>query len=143
MKNQGSDAAFLTAVDRSFLTEDEKTEMRRAAGRGVDQQLWNRFNDLLIASIVRTQGEQREYVQTLDSEIDRYTVEYEREKTVLDQRFRDELTRTADGPVKKRKWGDYERRIRELQARFVKKVRDTSTSVLHDVILSTVAIDEG
>ena len=143
MKQQGSDAAFLTAVDQSFLTEGEKAELRSAAAVGVDQELWNRFNDQLIASIVRSQADQRRFVQNLDSEIDRYTVEYEKEKSVLDRRFRDELSRVSDRSVKKKKWGVYERQIRELQSRFVKEVRATSTSILHDVILATVPIDNG
>ncbi len=143
MRNKESDAAFLTAVEQSFLTREEKEELRQAAGRGIDRKLWNRFNDQLIAAIVRSQGDQRRFSQTLDSEIDRYTVEYEKEKSVLDRRFREELSQTADTAAKKKKWGTYERQIRQLQSRFVKEVRDTSTSVLHDVILATVPIDRG
>jgi len=142
MRNKESDAAFLTAVDQSFLTEEEKAELRAAAGDGVDQELWNRFNDQLIAAIVRSQSDQRRYVQNLDSEIDRYTVEYEKEKSALDRRFRAELSKISDGTVKKKKWGVYERQIQALQSRFVKEVKATSTSILHDVILATVPIDD-
>ncbi len=143
MRNRESDAAFLTAVEQSFLSREEKEALRQAAGRGIDQKLWSRFNDQLIAAIVRSQADQRRFSQALDSEIDRYTAEYEKEKSVLDRRFREELSRVADAASKKKKWGSYERQIRQLQSRFVKEVRDTSTTVLHDVILATVPIDNG
>jgi hypothetical protein len=140
MGQKESAAAFLTAVEQSFLREEEKEALRQDAGMGVTQELWSRFNDQLIAAIVRSQADQQRFVSGLDEEINRYTIEYEKEKTVLDRQFRDELRRAGEGQVQQQLWSAYKRKIGALQTRLLKEVKQTSTSVLHDVVLATVPV---
>ncbi|KPJ86123.1 hypothetical protein AMJ57_00550 [Parcubacteria bacterium SG8_24] len=134
---------FTDAVDRSFLPEEEKEAFRQAVSReGVSDRLWTRFNDRLIAAIVEIEGSQKKYTETLDAEINRYTKEYEKEKTVLDLRLRDDLSQ-ADSVGQERLWTAYRSRIRNLQSRLLTQVKKSSTSILHDVVLAVVPRQRG
>jgi len=143
MPSKPSYDAFVSAVNRSFLSEEAKNSLYEAAARGVDRKLWGRFNDELIASIVHAEGEEHRFAKNLDEEINRYTQLYEREKSVIDRAFHDELAKIDDEATKQMKWKEYQKKIQGLQARLVKEVRMTSTSVLHEVILATVPVNEG
>jgi len=140
MGQKESAAAFLTAVEQSFLREEEKEALRQSAAMGVTQELWSRLNDQLIAAIVRSRGDQQRYTSGLDDEINRFTIEYEKEKTVLDRQFRDELLKAGRGPAQQKLWDGYKRKIGVLQSRLLKEVRRTSTTILHDVVMATVSI---
>jgi hypothetical protein len=132
--------SFLDAVEHSFLADDEKKAFAEAAKQGVTQQLWNDFNDRLIASIVHTQEQQHVRSFELDREIDKYTADYEREKVVIDREFRAMLAAVpeADAAEKDRLWAEYGVRIRALQKKLLEEVRQTSTTVLHDVMLAVM-----
>ncbi len=140
-KQQSYDS-FVSAVNRSFLSDETKASLYEAAARGVNRRLWGRFNDELIASIVHVSGEEQRFAKNLDEEINRYTQLYEREKTVIDLAFRAELAEIDDEATKQRKWEDYRKKIQDLQARLVKEVQTTSSTVLHEVILATVPASE-
>jgi len=140
MGQKETNAAFVAAVEQSFLTVDAKRALLRAAAKGVSRELWNQFNDQLIASIVASQGDNRLYTERLDDEIDQFTGEYEKEKTVLDLSFRDQL-KAAQEAEKEKLWAGYENRIRSLQARLLERVKTTSTTILHDVVMATVPMD--
>lgn len=132
--------SFLDAVEHSFLTDDEKKAFADAAKAGVTPQLWSEFNDRLIASIVHTQERQRERSSALDGEIDKFTADYEREKTVIDREFRALLAAVPEGDAETtdRLWAEYGVRIRALQKKLLDEVRQTSTTVLHDVMLAVM-----
>jgi len=134
-------ANFLAAVEQSFLPERDKDLLRRAAAKGVSAELWNQLNDMLIAAVVASRSEATRQTRRLDAEIDRFTGEYEKEKTVLDLEFRTELEQ-ADDSAKERMWAGYARRIRALQSRFLGQVKRTSTTILRDVVLATVPISQ-
>lgn len=132
--------SFLDAVEHSFLTDDQKKQFTDAAKAGVTPQLWSDFNDHLIASIVHTQERQRARSFELDREIDKYTADYEREKVVIDREFRAMLAAVPedDAATRDRMWAEYGARIRALQKRLLDEVRQTSTTVLHDVMLAVM-----
>lgn len=132
--------SFLDAVEHSFLTDEEKKAFADAAKAGITPQLWNDFNDRLIASIVHTQERQRRHSAELDREIDRFTADYEREKSVIDLEFRATLAKVPedDAAERDRLWAEYGTRIRALQAKLLEEVRTTSTTVLHDVIMAVM-----
>ncbi|HTM68634.1 MAG TPA: hypothetical protein VL426_05015 [Candidatus Binatia bacterium] len=133
--------AFLDSVEHSFIDAEEKAALTAAAADGVTPRLWNEFNDKLIEAIVRRREAQMRYTRGLDGEIDRFTAAYEKEKGVLDLAHRAALDALEhdDAEGRARLWEEYYGKIRALQGRLVEEVRRTSTTVLHDVILATVA----
>ncbi len=136
--------AFIAAVRRSFLPSTDKRELIAAANAEKKdfQMLWDRFNDRLIDQLVKKQALQDQCNEKLDEEINRYTSEYEKEKTVIDRELRAMLERMGEtnGAERQKVWAAYQSRIRRLQGRLVAEVRDTSATVLHDVVLATVPI---
>ena len=110
------------------------------ARHGVDQALWSRFNDLLVAWLVENQAKQDRTSVRLDVEIDRYTREYEHEKTKIDQEYRPALEdairrgESADSGT----WAEYREKIRLLQTQLIAEVKATSATVLREVVLATV-----
>lgn len=132
--------SFLDTVEHCFLPEDEKAVLVASAKQGVTPQLWGELNDRLIAAIVRTQERQREHTTELDREIDKYTADYEREKVVIDREFRAALAAVPkdDAATRDRMWEEYGTRIRALQRKLLEEVRQTSTTVLHDVMLAVM-----
>lgn len=132
---------FLDALEHSFLSDDDKNALaERAKADGVTPALWNDFNDRLIAVIVRTSERQAGFARGLDAEIDRFTGAYEAEKSVLDRELRAALDALADDDAdgRARLWEAYYGKIKGLQGRMLADVRQTSSTVLHDVILATV-----
>lgn len=140
MENTPATIAFLDSLEHSFLSPEEKTALADAARSGVTPQLWNEFNDKLVAAIVRTHERQRRYTRGLDDEINRFTAAYEKEKSVIDNALRAELAAVPEGDeeAKAKLWEAYGVKIRALQARLLADVRRTSTTVLHDVILAVM-----
>ncbi|MEY4744200.1 MAG: hypothetical protein RL272_145 [Candidatus Parcubacteria bacterium] len=138
MEQAAETKTFLDAVEQSFLPEDEKAELAESAKAGVTSELWNTFNDRLIAAIVRTQEHQRASGAGLDDEINKFTAEYEKEKSVIDFALRTALAKAKDDAARSLLWEEYGVTIRELQAKLVAEVKSTSTTVLHDVILAVV-----
>lgn len=138
MKRDAATLTFLESLERSFLPDEEKESLAESAKAGVTPELWNTFNDRLIAAIVRAQERQRLCGAGLDDEINKFTASYEKEKTVLDYALRDALENAADEDEKDRLWQDYGMKIRRIQEKLVADVRATSTTVLHDVILAVV-----
>ena len=135
---------FIDAVDRSFLSAADKKALKAGAERGVDQALWSRFNDLLIAWLVKNQARQNETNAHLDEEINRYTGEYEKEKTKLDQEYRpalEEAIRRGESSDSGT-WAEYQQKIRSLQSRLVKDVKGTSATVLREVVMAAIGIGE-
>lgn len=129
---------FLDTLEQSFLPEEEKRSLADSAKSGVTPEIWNAFNDRLIAAIVRTQERQRACDAGLDDEINRFTSVYEKEKSVIDYAHREALAKAADDAERERLWSEYGATIRRLQERLVADVRRSSTTVLHDVILAVV-----
>ncbi len=130
-------ANFAKAVDKSFLPpEDKRALLKMAEEDGVNRALWNRFNDYLIAEIVEREARQRDITKNLDSEIDRFTKEYEKEKTVIDLKLRADLEDidAADTETRERVWDDYYEKIGRVQDRLLAKVQKTSKSVLQEVV---------
>jgi hypothetical protein len=136
---------FLAAVDDSFLSEKVRKDLRAAAEfGGVTQRLWERFNDALIEEIVRRHDAHDKCREMLDAEIDRFTIEYEREKTALDYRLRDDLKRAdeaGDAAEKDRLWVEYRSKIADLQAHVRADVNRTSVTCLHEVVLATARLE--
>ncbi len=135
-----STVAFLDPLEHSFLPGEEKRRLAEAAGGGVTAELWNEFNDRLIAEVVAMRERQRTFDAGLDDEINRYTAAYEREKSVIDRGFYDTLRAVPedDAGTRERMWSEYGRRIGALQAQLLREVKATSTTVLHDVVLSVL-----
>lgn len=132
---------FLEAVKDSFLPDRDKETFLREAVAGMSQQLWDRFNDHLIQEIINRQEAHQIYSRRLDEEIDRYTGEYEKEKTVIDREMRAQLEKAkAEGAAAEqdRLWNEYQARIQELQAKLRGEVRTTSTTVLQEAVMATV-----
>lgn len=130
-------ANFRKAVEKSFLPpEDKRTLMKMAEEDGVNRQLWNRFNDFLIAEIVEREAKQRDMTKNLDSEIDLFTKEYEKEKTVIDLKLRADLEELddSDTETRERLWEDYYEKIGRIQDRLLAKVERTSKSLLQEVV---------
>ncbi|MEA3249837.1 MAG: hypothetical protein U9Q03_05825 [Patescibacteria group bacterium] len=130
-------ANFRKAVDRSFLSaEDKQALMKMAQKDGVNRALWNRFNDYLIAEIVEREAKQRDVTKNLDSEIDKFTKEYEKEKTVIDLKLRADLQELGDTDLETREklWGAYYEKIGRIQDRLLEKVDKTSKSLLWEVV---------
>jgi hypothetical protein len=130
-------ANFRKAVEKSFLPpEDKQALMKMAKEDGVNRALWNRFNDYLIAEIVEREAKQRDITKNLDSEIDRFTKEYEKEKTVIDLKLRADLQKLdeSDLEIREKLWEDYYEKIGRIQDRLLEKVDKTSKSVLHEVV---------
>ena len=135
---------FTEAVDQSFLSAADKNTLKAEAERGVDQALWSRFNDLLIAWLVENQARQRKTNEHLDEEINRYTGAYEKEKTKIDQEYRpalEEATRRGESSDSGT-WAEYRQKIRSLQSRLLKDVKGTSATVLREVVMTTIGIGE-
>lgn len=131
---------FLDSVEHSFIDAEAKAALTAAAADGVTPRLWNEFNDKLIEAIVRKREAQLRYTRGLDGEIDRFTMAYEKEKSVLDLELRSALAALGqdDAEGRARLWEAYYAKIRVLQAKLVEEVKRTSTTVLHEVILATV-----
>lgn len=129
---------FLDSLEQSFLPEEDKRFLAESAKSGVTPELWNAFNDRLIAAVVHTKERQRASGAGLDDEINKFTAAYEEEKTVIDYGFRDALAKAKDDAERERLWQEYGVTIRRLQERLVADVRKTSTTVLHDVILAVM-----
>lgn len=129
---------FLDTLEQSFLPEEEKRSLAETAKTGVTPELWNAFNDRLIAAVVRTRERQRACGAGLDEEINRFTAAYEKDKSVLDYALRDALANAADEAARERLWLEYGAKIRRLQEKLVADVRSSSTTVLHDVILAVM-----
>lgn len=130
-------AAFAEAVAKSFLSPEDKRALFETAEKdGVSRALWNRFNDFLIAEIVEREAKQRDMTDVLDSEIDRFTKEYEKEKSVIDLKLRAELDGLdgSDMETRERLWEAYYEKIGRIQGRLLAKVEKTSKSLLRDVV---------
>lgn len=130
-------AVFTEAVAKSFLPPEDKQALFGTAEKdGVSRALWNRFNDFLIAEIVEREAKQRDLTDGLDSEIDRFTKEYEKEKSVIDLKLRAELEGLDESDIETRErlWGVYYEKIGRIQGRLLAKVEKTSKSLLRDVV---------
>jgi hypothetical protein len=135
-------AAFVAAVQQSFLSRRVKAAIIRVAELGVDGGVRKEFNDRLIEALSRREAMQKHSIRKFDEELDRFTAEYEAEKTRMDAEFRETLARAGSEEEKERLWAEYRRRIHALQARVVEDVRRQSTTVLHDVAV-LVSEEEG
>lgn len=138
-----SEKHFFDALERSFLPDAEKQELRSMAENGVTAELWNEFNDRLIASLVMRGNQQREVTKVLDREIQRFSEEYEQKKTKVDRKMWDALAKLKEDDIggRRKLWLAYERDIHTLQQGLLTSVRSTSTTVLHDVILQVAALE--
>ena len=137
-----SPASFVAAVDQSFLSSKDKEEFRRMAEAGVDEKAWAEFNDRLIERLVHAEAMQQQYLKTVDEEINKYTAEYEKEKTVIDKEFRKTLLAAdaaADTGMTDRLWAEYREKIAALQAKLLDEMKNESTTILHDVAVFTAA----
>lgn len=134
---------FFDALDKSFLSVEEKQELRSLAEKGVTEETWNELNDRLIASLVSRGKQQRDVTEVLDREIQRFSAEYEQDKTKVDRQMWDALAKLKEDDIEGRRklWADYERDIDKLQKDLLASVRSTSTTVLHDVILQVAALE--
>lgn len=132
---------FLAAVDDSFLQETDKNDLRQAASRGVSQSLWSRFNDRLIEALVMREKAQQQFSRQLDTEVIRYTASYEKEKAGIDRKMWDTMSKMSSADSARAKmWEGYQKQIHALQAKLVGEVRRSSATLLHDVVLTTVAL---
>lgn len=141
-------SAFVAAVNSSFLSEKDKEEFRRSASEAseVDDKAWAEFNERLIEHLVHTEAMQQQYLKTVDEEINKFTSEYEKEKTVIDVEFRKTLLAVevqADAGLKEKLWIDYKVKIAALQSRLLDEMKNQSTTILHDVAVFTAAEQEG
>ena len=143
MQDTAAQSRFVATVNRSFLSDKDKARFIDAAKAGVSQDLWDQVNDRLIATIVSIQGQQKQYTKNLDEEIDRYTKEYESVKTSLDLQLRKDLqaVKAEDTAGREEIWTAYRKKIRDLQSRLLREVKNTSSSILKDVVLATVRTD--
>jgi len=124
---------FLDVLEHSPLDDSEKAELKDSAeANGVSQELWARFNDRMISSLVRNRGRYSRWRSRLDSEVARYTAEYESEKSVIDRKMMDDLAAVESEEDKERLWQEYGKRIGVLQKKLLAEVRDTSQTILKD-----------
>jgi hypothetical protein len=123
---------FADIVDRSFLPPTDKELLKRSARDGVTEQLWRRFDDLLIAALEERKRIELLYKSRLDAEVERYLDEYETEKHTLDLQMREDLTKCAKlGDAEaKALWDEYYRHIANLQEKLLANVRRTSKNVI-------------
>lgn len=134
---------FMVVVEHSFLSEAEKGQLRNAARGGVSDELWRELNDRLVASIVARAKLQSDADGNIDREVQRFSAEYEAEKSRIDREMWDLLKTVPAEEEARRKelWRDYERRIDELQTRLLQSVRSSSATVLKDVILQVAMLE--
>lgn len=128
---------FIKVVERSHLPAETKREFYAAAKNGISSELWSRLNDLLIDDLTHRQEARRQSSRQLDQEIDRYTAEYEREKTALDRQMMDQLREVGNDEKRRQQlWKNYRKQIAKIQREVVGDVKRTSATVLRQVVLT-------
>ena len=128
---------FIKVVERSHLPAETKRELLAAAKAGVTSELWTRLNDLLIDDLTHRQEVKRQSSRQLDQEIDRFTTEYEQEKTSLDRKMMEQLRQIGDDEKQRQRlWKDYRKQIAKIQRQVVGEVKRTSATVLRSVVLA-------
>jgi len=127
---------FVSVVERSFLPPAEKEQLKQFAAAGsINKELWSKFDDLLVAALEERKQLEYKYKSQLDTEIQRYTEEYESEKRIMDQQMREDLKQCeklgdAEAQVL---WDEYYRRISQLQNKVLNNLRRTSKTMLQRV----------
>ena len=110
------------------------------AGKQVDENARKAFNERLIKELARIEVMQKRSSEKVDEEINRFTAEYEQEKTRIDGAFRKTLDAAGeDEKAKELLWSQYRATIGALQARLIAEMRRESTTVLHDVAVFAAA----
>jgi t-SNARE complex subunit (syntaxin) len=132
---------FMRLVNESYLEDSEKDSLLAAAKDGVNQELWKRLGDLLMAALETRRANYRDFRSQLDTEVAKYTAVYEKEKRVLDERMRQRLQELDenDSEARDRLWDEYYSDIHALQGRLLDEVRKTSKTVLRSTVLASVS----
>ncbi len=124
---------FHAVVDSSCLPVKDKQKLKNMAARtGMTDELWKRFDDLLVALIEERALIKDQHKAELDAEVARYTAEYESEKKIIDNKMRDDLAALgeADESIRTALWGAYYSKLQQLQDRLLENIRHTSQTTL-------------
>jgi len=124
---------FHAIVDSSCLPAGGKQELKDIASRvGMTEELWKRFDDLLVALVEEGSLIKDKHKAELDAEVAKYTAEYESEKKVIDTKMRDDLAAVgeSDEPTRTALWDAYYSKLQQLQERLLDNIRQTSQTTL-------------
>jgi hypothetical protein len=126
---------FLALVEKAPLTPDEKEELRRLAESGVDEALWRKLDDLIVASVRMRRTVLKEYRESLDVEVERVTARHEEQLRLVDARMKQDLEAAGDDDdARDRLWDEYYRTVHEMQERLLDEMRRTSSELLQKAV---------
>ncbi|MBU0624866.1 hypothetical protein KKF05_00820 [Patescibacteria group bacterium] len=127
---------FVAIVDSSFLSSTEKAELKRLSVSGITEQLWRRFDDLLIAALQNRKQLENKFKEQLNAELGGFTADYEEKKRALDLKLRADLLnhQTDDDAGVKALWDEYYHHLQSLQEDLLAKMRRASKNILQQVV---------
>ncbi|MEA3249839.1 MAG: hypothetical protein U9Q03_05835 [Patescibacteria group bacterium] len=118
---------FLDLVERVPLTPEEKTELKRLAGAGVDKASWRKLDDMIVASLKSRRLTLRGYREALDAETRRIMTKHEDGVRAVDIKLKEDLERAdEDDAERDRLWAEYYKEVYGMQEQLLDEMKQTS-----------------